>query len=243
MLTILGQAYLPIDHYVDIKKFDNILDDIILGISKSYYAIGPTNTGPGYLDKSRMSVQEIYKQILEDINHPYHNTIKSLKNWEPLNFIKFKWPSHTLGQCLILRAVPGAAYLDKDDETKCIDYPIKENFKIFLQWLDEQRIFLSIGRIVIFLNETGTSVLEHRDYVDGMSRKDQFIWISPLGNKKFYVRDEIEKSYFNSRCCYFDNANIHGSDVVVQSSFTIRIDGKFTQDFISKVGLEEHFSD
>ena len=104
-------------------------------------------------------------------------------------------------------------------------------------------IFSSIGRIVVFLNETGTKVIEHRDYVDGISRKDQFVWISPIGNKKFYVRDETSKIYLKSKFCYFDNANIHGSDQMTSASFSIRIDGTFSKDFMSITGLEGHIND
>lgn len=243
MLSILNQPYLSLDQYVDTKTFNEIVDDIIVAISKSYYAAGPTNTGPGYLDKTYQSVHEIYRSIISDTTHPYYELIKKLKNWEPLTFVKYKWPSHSLGQCLLLRSAPGLSYLDKHDETKCIDYPIKTNFKVLLDWLDNQHIFSSIGRIVIFLNETGTKVIEHRDYADGISRKDQFVWISPIGDKKFYVRDETSKIYLKSKFCYFDNANIHGSDQMTSACFSIRIDGTFSKDFMSITGLEGHIND
>ena len=61
-----------------------------------------------------------------------------------------------------------------------------------------------------------------------------------MGNKKFYVRDGDNKVYFNSRFCYFDNANIHGSDIIEQSSFSIRVDGKFSQSFLDKTNLKHH---
>lgn len=243
MITVLSQPYLSLDPYLDMKTFDSIVDDIIISVARSLYAQGPTQTGGGYLDKSMKSVHEIYRDITFDSSHPYHDTIKNLKNWEPYHFIKYKWPSHTLGQCLILRETLNNSYFDKGDHTKCKDHAIKANFGVFFSWLDQQGIFESIGRAIVFLNERNTSVLEHRDYHDGKSRKDHFIWISPLGNKSFYVRDDNEKAYVNSRVCYFDNANIHGSDVLPDPTFSIRIDGNFSQDFIKRVGLEEHLYD
>ena len=243
MLKILNQPYLALDQYVDIKTFDAIVDDIILGVAKSSSSQGPTYPGPGYLDKSKKSIHEIYREIMNDSNHPYYEKLKGLKNWEPYNFVKYKWGGHALGQCLILREVRTRSYTDKHDDTKCIDHPIKSNFTVFLDWINSQNIFSSIGRIVIFLNETGTSILEHRDYSDGKSRKDEFIWISPLGNKNFFVRDDVEKNYIKSRFCYFDNANIHGGDQLNAAAFSIRIDGKFSKEFIIKTGLEGHVND
>ena len=256
MINILNQPYISLDQYVNTETFNDIIDDIVTAVSKSYHAAGPTNAGLGYLDRTYRSVHEIYRSIVSDTTHPYHEQLKKLKSWEPFTFVKYKWPSHSLGQCLILRSAPGLspselavacasehAYLEKHDETKCKDYPIRANFKALLDWLDAQDIFSSIGRTVVFLNDTGTKVLEHRDYANGRSRKDQFIWISPIGDKRFYVRDETSKIYLKSKFCYFDNANIHGSDQMTTAVFTIRIDGIFSKKFLAMTGLEEHFND
>ena len=240
MINILGQPYLVLDQHVDTKTFDSIIDDIILGIAKSRHATGPANTGTGYLDKRRQSAFEIHRSILADTTHPYHELIKNLKNWEPLTFIQYKWPSHVLGQCLLIRGSNAESYTSKHDPAFCKDYPIIANFTSLIDWLKSEDIFEFIGRIVIFLNETGSSVMEHQDYPDGVSKKDQFIWICPLGNKKFYVRDDTNKVYFNSRFCYFDNANIHGSDTIEQSSFSIRVDGTFSKSFLEKTNLKTH---
>lgn len=243
MNTILGQPYLVLDKFVNTKSFDKILDTLILAVAKSSYAQGPTYTGPGYIDRSQKSIHETYHEIISDQSHPYHKLLKDLKNWEPYYFVKYKWPGHTLGQCLVIRDAVTNSYLDKDNEEKCRDHPIKANFSDFLTWIDSQNIFSSIGRIVVFLNEAGTSVLEHMDYPDGISRKDQFIWIAPLGNKNFFVRDDKEKHFFNGRFIYFDNSNIHGSDVIPQSTFSIRIDGKFSETFLKKTKLSSHIHD
>jgi hypothetical protein len=117
MFTILSQPYLALDQFLDTKKFDTIIDDIIIGIAKSKYAAGPTNTGPGYLDREKKSANEIRDIILSDPLHPYHTTLTRLKNWEPLSFVQYKWPSHILGQCLVLRNSENIDYLTKHDST------------------------------------------------------------------------------------------------------------------------------
>lgn len=243
MIKVINYAYLPLDTHVDVESFDAIIDDLLVGIAKSKYAAGPTNTGPGYIDKSKQSVYEIYRQITGDCTHPYFKTLASLKNWEPYTFIQYKWPSHVLGQCLVLRSSGIGNYTTKHQDASCKDYPIMVNFTSLMSYIESQEIFQSIGRVVVFLNEAGTPTLEHKDYEDGISRKDQFIWISPQQTKKFYIRDNCEKIYVESKFCYFDSANIHGADPVDTATFSIRIDGVFSDKFKQRTGLTEYFDD
>jgi len=96
MYSVLNKPYLSLDEFLDIQTLDNIIDDIILGIAKSKTTAGPTNSGPGYVDKTKKSVPEIYRAISADPSHPYYNLLTSLKDWEPQTFIQYKWPSHVL---------------------------------------------------------------------------------------------------------------------------------------------------
>jgi hypothetical protein len=220
---------------LDIDSLDQIEDDIILGIAKARATAGPTNSGPGYTDKTKKSVPEIYREIIGDTFHPYHNLLKSMKDWEPYTFIQYKWPSHALGHCILLRV--GSSYDTKNISENSKDFPAIQYFKSLINWVDSQNIFNSIGRIVIFLNDPFSKTLDHSDYVDGISRKDNFIWINPLGRKKFYVKDGDTKHYIESKVGFFDSANVHGSDPADTSTFSIRFDGNFTDDFLQRTGL------
>jgi hypothetical protein len=239
---VLDNPYIGLDQYIDTAKFDSIIDDIIVGIAKSKSYIGPTHPGPGCVDKSKKNILEIYQLIKDDPNHIYHKLITGLPIQEALIFIQFKWPSHIMGRCVTLRQYK--EYSLRRFTDGCIDTPAIENFTFFMDWLKEENIFEEIGRTIIFLNDSYSFSVEHNDYnkltVD-VSRKDQFLWINPLGNKKFYVRDNSNKIYFESRFCYFDNANLHGADPVDYSTFSIKIDGIFSKSFLDKTAMEPHF--
>jgi hypothetical protein len=56
MYTILGTPYFSLDEYIDTKKFDLIIDDILVGISESNNFMVPTQPGPGYVDKSQKNI-------------------------------------------------------------------------------------------------------------------------------------------------------------------------------------------
>jgi hypothetical protein len=235
MLTVLGQPYINLDPFLDIASLDKIEDEILIGIAKSRSSAGPTNSGTGYLDKTKPSVPEIYRKILEDVDHPYYKLISSLKDWEPQTFIQYKWPSHVLGHCILLRI--GSSYDTKNSATDSRDFPAIKNFKPLIDWVDSQNVFEEVGRIIIFLNDPFSKTIEHRDYPDGISRKDNFIWINPLMRKRFYVKDNDIKHYVESKVAFFDSANVHGSDPSDTSCFSIRFDGKFSEDFLKRTGL------
>jgi hypothetical protein len=199
----------------------------------------PTQPGPGYVDKSQKNIVEIYNSILGDTNHPYRNLITKLGKQKALIFVQYKWPSHILGRAIVLRQFK--EYSLKQFTDGCIDTPAIKNFSSFMNWLREEDIFEEIGRTIIFLNDSFSFPIEHKDYPDGISRKDQSIWINPLGNKKFYIKEGSKKIYFDSRFCHFDNANLHGGDPSNYSTFSIKVDGLFSKSFLDKTGLTAHF--
>jgi hypothetical protein len=235
MYFVFDNPYLSLDEFLDIPSLDAIIDDIILGIAKSRTTAGPTNSGLGYVDKTKKSVPEIYREISADPSHPYYNLLTSLKDWEPQTFIQYKWPSHVLGHCILLRV--GSSYDTKNSAKDSIDFPAIKNFKPLIDWVDSQNVFEEVGRIIIFLNDPFSKTIEHRDYPDGISRKDNFIWINPLMRKRFYVKDNDTKHYVESKVAFFDSANVHGSDPSDTSCFSIRFDGKFSEDFLNRTGL------
>jgi hypothetical protein len=240
MLTVLNNPYLNLDQFLDIESLDQIEDDIILGIAKTRSTAGPTNSGTGYIDKTKKSVPELYREIINDPSHPYYNLIKSMKDWEPYTFIQYKWPSHTLGHCILLRV--GSSYETKNSAITTKDFPAIHNFKKLIDWVNSQHIFKEVGRIIIFLNDPYSKTIEHRDYPDGISRKDNFIWINPLERKQFYIKDGETKHYIKSKVAFFDSANIHGSDSCDTSTFSIRFDGVFSEEFLEKTQLNNYIT-
>lgn len=240
MIPVLGKPFLNLDQFLDIEALDKITDDIILGIAKTRTTSGPSNSGPGYLDKTKNSVPEIQRQILANAEHPYYHLLKNLKGWEAQTFIQYKWPSHVLGSCILLRL--SSSYDEKNLSSKSIDLPAISHFSSLIKWVSDQNIFKETGRVVILLNDPYSKAIEHSDYADGKSRKDHFIWMNPLERKKFFIKEGNEKHYVTSKVAFFDSANIHGSDPSDTSTFSIRFDGIFTEEFISKTGLEEYLN-
>jgi hypothetical protein len=115
-------------------------------------------------------------------------------------------------------------------------------WETFFDWLKNQNIFDDYGRVAIFLNEPGVSTPAHLDSSDA-SRRDEFIWMSLDHRKKMFVYDpEAEqKHYLNTVIGTFDATNYHGADPGDLASWSLRIDGVFSDDFLDRTSLKNHY--
>jgi hypothetical protein len=93
--------------------------------------------------------------------------------------------------------------------------------------------FKATGRILIMYDEVGRAVTAHRDH-DSTETCHDFVWFRTNLTKPFYVLDHHtgEKLYVESYTAWFDTVNqFHGSDAAEGLSFSIRVDGHFTDEF------------
>jgi hypothetical protein len=97
--------------------------------------------------------------------------------------------------------------------------------------------FEATGRMLIIYDDAATAVPAHRDHLDSQVRHE-FIWFRTNLEKPFYVlnHETNEKLYVNSYSAWFDTVNqFHGSDAKEGLSFSIRVDGFFTDEFRKKI--------
>jgi hypothetical protein len=105
-------------------------------------------------------------------------------------------------------------------------------FTLLMEFI-ETLPFQSKGRILIIYDDSGKAVPSHRDHLNtGLCH--EFVWFRTNLKKPFYVLNECtgEKKYVESYSAWFDSVNqFHGSDGCDGLSFSIRVDGEFTDDF------------
>jgi len=93
--------------------------------------------------------------------------------------------------------------------------------------------FETTGRMLIMYDPAGAAVSAHRDH-DSQDLCHEFIWFRTNLEKPFYMLDERsgEKLYVTSHSAWFDTVNqFHGADANGRLSISIRVDGKFTDEF------------
>tara|TARA_B100000131_G_scaffold299379_1_gene319822 strand:+ start:911 stop:1600 length:690 start_codon:yes stop_codon:yes gene_type:complete len=139
--------------------------------------------------------------------------------------------------CLPVRAI----YVKKQDDytKKHLDSHSKftknaKHFPKLINFIDNIP-FKEYGRIEIFVCDPNNGVPEHLDAIDEEDPNREpgdFIWFTPRGNdKKFYVKDDTEHKHYASHISWFNERDIHGSDPVPYSTYSIRVDGIFEEEF------------
>jgi hypothetical protein len=93
--------------------------------------------------------------------------------------------------------------------------------------------FQATARMLILYDPSGRAVSAHRDH-DSAELCHEFIWFRTNFAKPFYMLDPAtgEKQYVRSHAAWFDTVNqFHGADATHRLSFSIRVDGMFTEAF------------
>ena len=138
----------------------------------------------------------------------------------------------------LTRTPPGTPYnyldLDKPELWRLTD--AAEEFSELTDFLATLP-FKATGRMLIIYDDSGAEVPAHRDHL----RTDvchHFIWLRTNRRKPFYTlnHETGEKLYVDSYSAWFDTVNqFHGSDGGEGLTFSIRVDGTFTDDFLRRV--------
>jgi hypothetical protein len=93
--------------------------------------------------------------------------------------------------------------------------------------------FKQTARMMIMYDNCGRSVTAHRDH-SYKNTCHEFIWFRTNLNKRFYVLnpDNNLRQYVESHSAWFDTCNqFHGADPYNGLTFSLRVDGTFTDDF------------
>jgi hypothetical protein len=97
--------------------------------------------------------------------------------------------------------------------------------------------FAETGRIIIMYDYDGRAVPAHRDH-ESRELCHEFIWFRTNFSKPLYMLNPEtgEKVYVASHSAWFDTVNqYHGADEAPGLSFSIRVDGRFTDSFRSMI--------
>jgi hypothetical protein len=97
--------------------------------------------------------------------------------------------------------------------------------------------FKATGRMIIMYDDGGRAVSAHRDH-DSTDLCHEFIWFRTNLDKPFYMLNPAteERRYVQSHAAWFDTVNqYHGGDPTGRLSFSIRVDGVFTDEFRAQI--------
>ena len=93
--------------------------------------------------------------------------------------------------------------------------------------------FKATGRMLLMYDTDARKVPAHRDHLE-TEVCHEFIWFRPNLKKRFYMLNDGtgERQYVDSYSAWFDTVNqYHGCDAGEGLTYSIRVDGKFTDEF------------
>lgn len=245
MKGIGGKPFVDCQQVIDTETLKFLNLEICSGIALSRPQAGVY--GPGVIDEKKygsflsQKTRMAFDPIIEEsrwmqMDHDQQNTF--LKLYKDLYN-----PSSTVYLREAKKDVAGlVAYKNKMSPdyfawNKNIDY-----FPKLKIWLDSLigPVFEHYGRVLFFIHEHDCQLLLHRDGVSYYPHNNEFVWLNPMGKKKFYVFDEDThtRHYVDSPAVFFNDLDMHGGDATGSMTWSLRIDGKFSTEFKKNLDIQ-----
>jgi len=246
---INNQPYLNLESEVDLAGLEAIELDIALGLTKSRHLI--VDTGSSYEASYKNEWQTgkknlmdaTWEEVLKDPNNPFYSYYEKLNfNLSDCKFFtKYAGEYLQLGQMLNLRwwTTP-KGFNHKGRANMCKDTEAYQYFPSLKEWINNQKIFTEIGRVVFFLNGPGEEPIIHWDRYFGTREHYILINLHPGTRKNTFIIDNnSNKLFVEPKVYYFDTRNYHGTTGLGFPSWTLRIDGQFNPAWASKMQLSD----
>jgi len=260
ILGINNNPYYNMEQYLDMDEFDRLQPEIISGFALAReFAKEGTWMAPGFTFENmsyRVSWKPIYEAMAEFLALPESDPIKiagmklmpkDFKNFKERNkFTRYlKMAMGAYDPYIYYYLWEEGSWDDRTESRKLTEEA--EHFPNVVKWIENtvSTIFQDIGRVIFFHCEHDGIPFEHRDLdaKNGMNvtfpHRNEFIHIRPNTKKAFYLWDPEYKNkvYLNTRAAWWNDNDWHGGEKIMEQSYGLRIDGKFTEEFRKKLGI------
>lgn len=243
MQGVFGKPYIDIISFLDMETFDTLHPEICKGFVLSKLNKLSYN-GNLFLDKSDQenvnldtyngTIKPLWYQYEEylklPVDHPIKLTGSELSEVEFPLYLKYVLGAYDPYQVFLL--------FTHDQSGLRNLLPTCKLFPNVIQWIDNNNnIFSHISKAYFLLLEADGISIEHCDPKEYPHTIREFIHIRSDIDRSFYVKDtkDSQKIYIDTRACYFNDQDWHGGGSIRKPSYTLRIDGTFTQEFKKKL--------
>jgi hypothetical protein len=257
---INGSAYINLEPYLNMETFDSLQPEIIRGFADAReYAKEGTWMTPGFTFENMsyiMNWKPIYKAIEEFLALPDTDPIKQggidlYRDFQDYR-VRNKFTRYLK---MAMGAYDPYIYYFLYEEGNWSSRPDQRNlteeskyFPNTVEWINnlvKENIFEHIGRVIFFHCEAGGIPFEHKDLdaKNGVNieypHRNEFIHIRPNTKKAFYIWDPEYKNkiYINTRAAWWNDQDWHGGETIMEQSYSLRIDGKFSESFRQQLGI------
>ena len=257
---INNQKYFDMEPYLDMDTFEKLQPEILRGFAEAReFAKEGTWMKPGFTfnDMSyKLSWKPIYQAMEEFMELPKDDPIyqggidlfKDFSNYKQRNkFTRYlKMAMGAYDPYIYYFLWEEGSWDDRTAPRKLTEEAAY--FPETVKWVEQLQgtVFEHIGRVIFFHCEADGIPFEHRDLdakngVDVVKpHRNEFIHIRPNTKKAFYLWDpeSKDKTYLNTRAAWWNDVDWHGGERIMEQSYSLRIDGKFTEAFRNKLGIQ-----
>lgn len=258
---INNTPYIDMAKYLDLAAFNKMQPEILTGFALAReHAKEGTWMAPGFtFDQMsyRISWKPIYEAMQEFNALPATDPIKQAgMQLMPTDFKNFKERNvFTRYLKMAIGAYDPYIYYYLWEEGSWDDRtaprkltPEAAYFPNVVRWVESLvgTIFEDIGRVIFFHCEADGIPFEHRDLdaKNGVNivkqHRNEFIHVRPNTKKAFYLWDPENKNkvYLNTCAAWWNDVDWHGGEQIMEQSYSLRIDGKFTDQFRKQLGID-----
>jgi len=254
--------YYNLDSYLDMDQFDLMQPEILKGFALAReYAKEGTWMKPGFTFEEmsyKLSWKPIYQAMDEFMELPKNDPIyqaglklmpNDFKNFKERNvFTRFlKMSMGAYDPYIYYYLWEEGSWDDRTAPRKLTEEA--QYFPTVVKWIEDMikdGIFEHVGRVIFFHCDHDGIPFEHRDLdaKNGMNQtfphRNEFIHIRPNTKKAMYLWNPKNKNkiYLNSRASWWNDQDWHGGERIMEQSYALRIDGKFTEEFRKKLGID-----
>jgi hypothetical protein len=173
--------------------------------------------------------EQLKKCINQGLDYRFMNTFR-LKSSTP----------ETLGQSVIFlsESIRSFDYYDLDKPELWKRTSAVDQLTLLMDFI-ETLPFKEPARMILIYDNIPREVPAHQDHLDTEVCND-FIWFRTNLKKPFYLLNQRtdERLYVDSHSAWFDTVNqFHGADACEGLSFSIRVDGQFTDEFRNQIPI------
>jgi len=257
---INNQPYVDMTPYINMDEFDQLQPEIIRGFAEAReFAKEGTWMKPGFSFNNmsyKLHWKPIYQAMEEFMELPKDDPVylggidlfKDFKDYKQRNkFTRYlKMAMGAYDPYIYYFLWEEGSWDDRTAPRKLTEEA--QYFPNVVKWVEDLitlGIFEHIGRVIFFHCEADGIPFEHRDLdakngVDVVKpHRNEFIHIRPNTKKAFYLWDpeSKNKTYLNTRAAWWNDVDWHGGERIMEQSYSLRIDGKFTEAFRKKLGI------
>jgi len=240
---INNRLYIDLAKHVDLTEFDSLHPEICKGIAtaKSLSIDGNQIINPGSINPCSQGYKvnplyEIYSlwNSLPDTD-PLKISGKDLNYNQLTAYLKFAFGGYDLYSIYKI--------LDVDFQNNGVG-ELNEHFPNLVNWIlnfETSGIFKSLHSATLMTLEAGGVPWEHfdpeTDEEDEEEWRPEFIHIKTDLDRPFYVLDPLTniRTYITTRVAWWDEREWHGGDPINRPTYTLRINGRFSDDFKRRI--------